>query len=170
MLSKLATFPSIPSIFFQNCRSWHYLHFCITSNGNKLVIVANQWIWIEIYIYQRVTELKLMSLKTSSNSFSYLSNMKMSAIKFWSFEEPLLSLLIWFMNFTHMIVYSSVSLNSRNTAYCVQSNEVTSSFYFQIWSIRLYSVICKIPLEIIHNWTNIIIPIVIRIFYPIKCS
>ena len=29
-------------VFFRNCRIWHYWHFCGTSNGNILEIVANQ--------------------------------------------------------------------------------------------------------------------------------
>ena len=28
--------------FFRNCQSWNYRHFCVTSNGNKLLIFVNQ--------------------------------------------------------------------------------------------------------------------------------
>ena len=28
--------------FFQSSQSWHYWHFCVISNENKLQIVANQ--------------------------------------------------------------------------------------------------------------------------------
>ena len=61
----------IPFYFFQNSQGWHYWHFYVTSTGSKLEIVANQ-----INLNTNAA-LKRMSLVTSSNSFSYLSNTKM---------------------------------------------------------------------------------------------
>ena len=32
---------TVDNLVFRNSRSWHYWHFCVTSNGNKLEIVVN---------------------------------------------------------------------------------------------------------------------------------
>ena len=66
--------------FFLNSQNCHHWHFCATPNGNKSEIVTNEMNLNTKIDLLRPYSLKIMSLVTSCNSFSYLSNTKMSIL------------------------------------------------------------------------------------------